>query len=193
MKMSRMTLKTIAISAGLISLFVFASSALSQMPRHPGMMGMPGQEGMRPMHERPSYGYGRGPFDLGMMQRALNLTDEQMDKLRDIRSNYRKEMITRKAKLSVAMLELWEIIDAKKLDMGKAEKKVKELEAMQSDLMIYRIRSLQDTRKFLTDEQYQMFRELGFRSMRHGMGKHGRMGGGMMGHGRMGEDYDDYE
>ena len=48
---------------------------------------------------------------------------------------------------------------------------------MQSDLMLYRIKVLQETRKFLTDEQYEQFRELGFKSMRHMMGRHGMMGG----------------
>jgi Spy/CpxP family protein refolding chaperone len=124
-----------------------------------------------------------------MLKEQLKLNDDQVAKLKKIRSDYQKEMIKRKANLRVAMLELWEIIDAKNLDMGKAEKKVKELETMQSDLMLYRIKALQETRKFLTDEQYEQFREMGFRMMRRMMGRHGMMGGmgpGMMGGGMMG-------
>ncbi len=52
--------------------------------------------------------------------------------------------------------------------------------------MMYRIKALQDTQKFLTPEQYEQFRELGFRTMRGMMGRHGMMGGmggGMMGGG----------
>lgn len=155
----------------------------AQMMGHEGMMGKPGKmQGMG----MPGYGggYGEGPFDIDMLKEHLKLNDDQVAKLRKIRSDYQKEMIKRKANLRVAMLELWELIDAKNLDLAKAEKKVKEVETLQSDIMMYRIKTLQETRKFLTDEQYEHFREMGFKSMRRMMGRHGMMGG--MGGGMMG-------
>jgi Spy/CpxP family protein refolding chaperone len=100
-------------------------------------------------------------------------------------------MIKRRANLRVSELELWELIDTKNLDMGKVEKKVRELEAMRSDLMLYRVKALQETRKYLTDEQYEEFREMGFKSMRRMMGRHGMMGG--MGGGMMGGMHEDQE
>ena len=204
MKTNKIILRTLAVLVASIVLTFFTASARAQMMGHEGMMGKPGKkEGMEHQRGMQGYGggsYGEGPFDIEMFKERLNLTDDQVAKLKKIRSDYQKEMIKRKANLRVAMLELWEIIDAKNLDMGKAEKKVKELEVMQSDLMLYRIKTLQETRKFLTDEQYEQFRELGFKSMRHMKGRHGMMGGmmgpmggGMMGGGMMGgmpEDQD---
>jgi len=189
--MERVVIKGFGMFLFLVALMFLAESAQAQMMGHERMMGMPGQkEGMEHKMGMPGYGggYGGGPFDIDMLKEHLKLNDDQVAKLRKIRADYQKEMIKRNANLRVAMLELWEIIDAKNLDMGKAEKKVKELEAMQSDLMLYRIRALQETRKFLTDEQYEQFREIGFRMMRRMMGRHSMMGGmmGGMGGGMMG-------
>jgi Spy/CpxP family protein refolding chaperone len=184
------TVKAFGLVVFVSTLAFLITSAWSQMMGHERMMGMPGKEGMeRKGMSGYGGGYGQGPFDIDMLKEQLKLNDDQVAKLRKIRSDYQKEMIKRKANLRIAMLELWETIDTKNLDMGKAEKKVKELEAMQSDLMLYRIKTLQETRKFLTDEQYEQFRELGFRAMRGMMGRHGMMGGmrgGMMGGGMMG-------
>lgn len=199
MKTNKVILRTLAVLVGLIALAFFTVSARAQMMGHEGMMSKSGKkEGMGREMGREGYGrgsYGEGPFDIEMFKERLNLTDDQVAKLKKIRSDYQKEMIKRKANLRVAMLELWEIIDAKNLDMGKAEKKVKELEVMQSDLMIYRIKTLQETRKFLTDEQYEQFRELGFKSMRGMRGRHGMMGGmmGPMGGGMMEETHEDQD
>jgi Spy/CpxP family protein refolding chaperone len=191
--MKRVVIKGFGMFLCLVSFIFLAGGVQAQMMGHERMMGMPGQkEGMEHQMGMPGTrgGYGGGPFDIDLLKEQLKLNDDQVAKLKKIRSDYQKEMIKRKANLRIAMLELWETIDAKNLDMGKAEKKVKELEAMQSDLMLYRIKTLQETRKFLTDEQYEQFRELGFRAMRRMMSRHGMMGGGMgpgmMGGGMMG-------
>ena len=198
--MKRVVIKGLGMFLFLVAFMFLAQMVHAQMMGQQRMMGMPGQkEGME--HKMgmgmPGYGggYGEGPFDIDMLKDQLKLNDDQVAKLKKIRSDYQKEMIKRKANLHVAMLELWEIIDAKNLDMAKAEKKVKEQEAMQADLMLYRLKALQETRKFLTDEQYEQFRELGFRAMRHMMGRHGMTGGGMggMGGDMMGSTPEDEE
>jgi Spy/CpxP family protein refolding chaperone len=190
------TVRLLGLVVFVSTLAFFITSAGAQMMGHERMMGMPGKEGKEHGKGMSGYrgGYGGSPFDIDMLRDHLKLNDDQVAKLKKIRSDYQKEMIKRKANLRVGMLELWETIDAKNMDMAKAEKKVKELEAMQSDLMLYRLKALQETRKILTDEQYEQFRDLGFRSMR-GMGRHGMMGGGMgggmMGGGMMGPMHDD--
>ncbi len=182
------TVKVFGLVVFVSTLAFFITSAWSQMMGHERMMGTQGKEGMeRGMGMGMSGyrgGYGGGPFDIDMLKEQLKLNDDQMAKLKKIRSDYQKEMIKRHANMQVAEMELWEILDTKNLDMAKAEKKVKELEGMRSDLMMYRIKALQDTQKFLTPEQYEQFRELGFRTMRGMMGRHGMMGG--MGDGMMG-------
>lgn len=192
--MNRSWMKGVGLFAAVMAVFFLALSAQAQM------MGKPGErERMHPRMGMPGYGggpYGRAPFDIEMFQDYLQLSDEQVGKMRKIRQDYRKEMIKRRANLRVAEIELWDIIDTKDLDLGKAEKKVKEIQAMETDLMMYRIKALQETRGFLTEEQYEMFRDMGFRAMRHMSQRHGMMSGGMKGGmgggmmGGMGEDYD---
>jgi Spy/CpxP family protein refolding chaperone len=178
-----------------VALMFFAVSVQAQMMGHESMIGKSGKkEGMGPKMDREGYGegsYGEGPFDVEVFKDRLKLNDDQVGKLKRLRSDYRKEMIKRRANLRVSELELWELIDTKNLDMGKVEKKVRELEAMRSDLMLYRVKALQETRKYLTDEQYEEFREMGFKSMRRMMGRHGMMGG--MGGGMMGGMHEDQE
>jgi Spy/CpxP family protein refolding chaperone len=190
--MKRYSLKGFGSMTVVILLFAFAVTAQAQMMGHEGMMGMPHKrEGMPPMMGMPDYGgspYGGGPFDTDMLREYLQLSEDQIKKFSRIRSDYRKEMIKRKANLRVAELELWELIDTKDLDMSKTEKKVKEIQAMEADLMLYRIRALEQTRKFLSDEQYERFREMGFKSMRYPMRRHGMTSGGMMR--GMSPDYD---
>lgn len=185
-------LKWLGMSVFFVAILSFTGMVHAQMMGHEGMMmGPPGKKGgMEHRMGMGGYGggYGGGPFDIDMLKEHLKLNDDQVEKLKKIQSDYRKEMIKRRANLRIAMLELWELIDAKNLDMAKVEKKVKEVEAMQSDLMLYRVRTLQETRKFLTDEQYEHFREMGFKTMRRMM-QHGMMGGmgpGMMEGGMMG-------
>lgn len=191
MKMKLTMVKVFGLVVFVSSLAFFITSAWSQMMGHEGMRGMPGKkEGME--HKGMSGyggGYGAGPFDIDMLKEHLKLNDDQVAKLKKIRSDYQKEMIKRHANTKVAEMELWETLDSKNLDMAKIEKKVKELESMRSDLMMYRVKTLQDTQKFLTPEQYEQFRQLGFRSMRGMMGRHGMRGG--MGGGMMGGMHDD--
>ena len=192
MKATTIAIKALAVLVGLIVLAFFTTSARAQMMGHEGMMGKSGKkEGQEHNMGKEGYeggSYGEGPFDIEMFKEQLKLTDDQVAKLKKIRLDYQKEMIKRRANLRVAELELWELIDAKNLDMDKADKKVKEAEAIRAGIMLYRIKALQETRKFLTDEQYEQFRELGFKSMRRMMGRHGMMGGmgGGMGGGMMG-------
>jgi Spy/CpxP family protein refolding chaperone len=165
-----------------VAVVFFVSSVQAQSFDHMrDMMGAHGKkESKGHGKSKKGYGnkkYGGHPFDIEMFQERLKLTDEQLEKFRKIRSNYRKEMIMRKAKLKVAEIELWELIDSKGLDMGKIEKKLNEVQEYQADVMMYRIKSLGETKKLLSDEQYEEFRKMGLGSKRHRMGRHGMMGG----------------
>lgn len=191
--MQRIRLKILTIGMFLIGLAIVAVTAGAQMMDHEHMEGMgekkDGMEHQRGMGMAGEWsGYGHGPFDVDMLKERLKLNDDQLAKLKKIRSDYQKEMIKRRADVEVGELELWEILDSKNLDAAKAEKKVKELESLKADQMIYRIRALSETRKILTDEQYEQFRKLGFQAMRGMMERHGTGGmmcpmcRGMMGH-----------
>ncbi len=176
----------------MIGLLWMAGSVQAQMGHQRMMEQMPGsqkeqgaEQKMMGMGSAAAESYGEGPFDIEAMKERLNLTGEQMAKLKKLRSDYTKEMIKRRANLRVAELDLFELLDAKTLDMEAAEKKVKELEAGQADLWLYRIKALKETSRFLTEDQFDQFRKMGFKFMRRMMGRHG-MDGGMMGGGMHG-------
>lgn len=181
--------KGLGILFAFVALVFFVSSVQAQRFDH--MRDMMESQGKKESkgHGKGKMGYGNKrygghPFDIELFQERLNLSDEQLEKFRKIRSTYRKELIKRKANLKVAEIELWEHIDSKDLDMGKIEKKLNEVQEYQADVMLYRIKSLGEVKKLLSDEQYEGFRKMGLGSMRHRMGRHGmmgRMGSGMGG------------
>lgn len=130
------------------------------------------------------------------LKQRLGLSDEQTAKLKDIRRNYLKDTTMQGAKIRVAELELSDLLDEKKLDASKIEKKVKEIESLKSELTMGRIRSLIKTADFLTPEQFDQLRTMTMRRMgtmgtmpKHPMGPagpgphsgSGRPPGGMMG------------
>lgn len=193
--------------AGLIVAAFLAGPTLAQMMGH-GAMG-----GSKPRLHRP--GHGIGFFDVDTMKQYLGLDDAQAEKLKDLRNRYRKDMIGMRAKQQVAQIELWEMLDTKDLNLSKVEKKVKEVEGIRTEIMMYRVKALQETKGFLSAEQYENFRKMGFGFMRGGFGgrygAHGDRPSGMRGmmprmmprtmppgmppHGNIPgyEDYEDYE
>ena len=113
-----------------------------------------GEHGM--MHGGP----GMGPMAIDHLQKELGLSDDQTAKLKTLREDYLKQTITQGAKVKVAGVELMQLLDQPKPDMATIEKKVREREALQSDLTLSRISYLLKARDFLTPEQYKKFREL---------------------------------
>lgn len=180
----------------------------------PGMHGgpMPGGQmsgemmpGTMPMIGRGHVTGYASPLD---MKEDLKLTPDQTAKLKPIHAEYRKATIRKSAEIKVANLELEELLDAKKIDFAKVEKQAKAVEALKTDLLLYRIKTLQKIQGVLTAEQFEKYRAKARRHMPHGMGPGmgmmggmgpgmmcpmmqmmqqmmgGMMGPGMMGHGR---------
>jgi Spy/CpxP family protein refolding chaperone len=123
----------------------------------------------------------------------LGLTDEQAEKFAKVRSDYRKETIKKQADLQVAGVELSELMNEKKVDLGQVEKKLRQIESLKTDLAMYRIKTLFKTKEFLNDAQFEKLKTQSLRMMQHGM-MGGRMEGemspgmgqGMRGYGKEG-------
>lgn len=113
--------------------------------------------------------FGGGPVDLDALDRHLELSPEQQGQFKTLRTAYRKEMILLQARQKVAQIELWESIEKSDWNLEMAGLRVREVEAIRAEIMLYRLKSLQDVRDFLTDEQFEKFRKVGFPSMRSGM------------------------
>jgi Spy/CpxP family protein refolding chaperone len=120
------------------------------------------------------------------LQQRLGLTDDQAAKLKALRGNYLKETTMQGARIRVAELELGDLLDEKKLDASKIEKKVKEIESLKSELLMGRIRSLIKSADFLSPEQFAQLRAMTMHRMgamrpmgrmqKHPMNPHGGSG-----------------
>ncbi len=139
---------------------------------------------------RPHTGRGGASlFSVEGLSEALNMNEQQTQKMQDLLMEYRKGMIQKEAALQVAMIELEEAVARPKLDMAAVEKQAKQKEAVATDLILFRVRAMAKAKDFLSEEQFDGFRGLIEQRMtsgsyRGGRGApHGGMGMGMMGRG----------
>jgi len=117
------------------------------------------------------------PFSPESLREMLGLTDDQVQKISQLRLDYEKETIRKHADIRVAELELKNLLEQKNIDMGAFEKKVRQLEGLRGDLMLLRVKDMQKAKEFLNEKQFAHFKEMIMRMATHRMG---RMDGMMM-------------
>jgi Spy/CpxP family protein refolding chaperone len=107
----------------------------------------------------------------------LNLSDEQIAKLKTERLSTQKQMIRDMAEMKTLHLDLAEATAEDKPDMAKIEKLIKQISAQQEQLLLNRTKSFLFLRSLLTSEQK---RKMDAMHMQKGMmgGRHGREGHG---------------
>ena len=137
----------------------------------PGMgrpgMGGPGMQGER---ER---GRGHGLFSHGHMrqgrsvifmalrhQKELGLSAQQVSSLRQLGMEARRSFIKQRADVQLAQLDLFGLLRAEPVDMGKTEAKVREIERLKADGLIARIRTNDAAKAQLTPEQREQLKTL---------------------------------
>jgi Spy/CpxP family protein refolding chaperone len=163
-----------------VALAVPASAQMMGPLGHPegGGMGMMGP-GMGP-------GGGPGGRDLShegplisiMLEYKLDigLTLEQEKKLRDLRTEFSKDSTRRTAEIRVAEIELESLLEQDKWDLGAIEPKVRQIAALQGDLRLARIKTLEAGRAVLTPQQLERLKQVGHRM--RGLGGPGMIGPG---------------
>jgi len=127
--------------------------------RGPAMAGRPGMGGYRAMW--------RAPLTMMLRHRDdLGLSAAQVQGLEKLRGDYRREAIRRDADRKIAGLDLMALMrpDAadpmKAVDMPKVEAKVREIEKMNADGRLARIRTIEAGKAQLTPEQRTKFASL---------------------------------
>ncbi|WP_435104996.1 Spy/CpxP family protein refolding chaperone [Arhodomonas sp. AD133] len=181
----------LALSAGL------TATALAHPPRG-GMMGGTGSMfhgGMMPhaaMADGP-HGYGMGLMGgmhagFGMM-RGIDLDDEQRTRLRELRSEHRKEQFARMAQLMDLRDEMLSLMATAQPDPDAVQNLHAQMADLHGEMLADQVRLRNAMRDVLTSEQRQRLGQR--RSMREPMGGGYRMGdpsdmprqgqGGMMG------------
>jgi len=86
----------------------------------------------------------------------LGLTEEQVGKLREIRSAFLRDNIRNRADLKIARLDLEEVLDGD-WTLSEAEGVVRRMEKLEGDLKVRCLKALADARGVLTAEQLKKF------------------------------------
>jgi len=116
-----------------------------------GMMGMGSGMGMMD-----GMGMGRG----GMLMRrlfALNLSDDQVTRIRGIMENTEKQAIPKKADIHVKDIELLQLLEQPQPAASQIDAKVGEISNAKRDLELVYVHALLQVRGVLTADQLQQF------------------------------------
>jgi hypothetical protein len=90
----------------------------------------------------------------------LGLSDDQVRKLEQLRSDFEKETIRNDADIRVAEIDLNNLLQAANVDLPKAEAKIRDIERLRADLRIARVRAVEKGKALLTAEQRKKLQEL---------------------------------
>jgi len=173
--------KWIAIAA----VFVFAAAGLAFAAQRAwgprGTRGFHGPEG-RWMGQRMM-----ALLDNQQFRTEVNLTDDQVSRLRQIVTNTEKANIETRAKMAVAGIDLRQLLMADKPDQDAVMKKVQQISDLRGQMMKTNVQALLEAKTVLSPEQQakirqfiqDRFRERGWRQNR-GRDRMGSPQGGMM-------------
>ena len=128
----------------LFSVLIVAFGSVSAQEREPGP---PDQEGM-PQRGKPD------------MFRELKLTDEQKEKMKDLKFETEKKQIELRSKLEVSRLELGRLLFSDTPDKPAIEKKMNEVTANETALKMNKLNGWFEANKNLTPEQQKAWREV---------------------------------
>ena len=140
------------MGAGMMSGGMMGSEMMGSMM--PSMM-----EGMMPGKTRGcmmmAEGMMKGQMDMAQMHKALALSDEQTEKLRASLRPFQKEAILTLASMKVGELELTDLLAGEKVDFGKVEAKLKEIETMRTKVRLAHLKASEAVKGILNKEQLE--------------------------------------
>ncbi|OGQ78870.1 MAG: hypothetical protein A3F90_09220 [Deltaproteobacteria bacterium RIFCSPLOWO2_12_FULL_60_19] len=90
----------------------------------------------------------------------LNLSAEQVRNLERLRGDFERETIRREADLRVAEMDLSSLLESDSVDLKKAEVKVREIERLRADTRFARIRTIEQGKELLSQEQREKLRNM---------------------------------
>lgn len=168
-------MKKLAAILAVVSIFAFAALAYGEMGGRgmgAGMMCGCGMDGMMMDAEH----------HMSKIIKGLNLDEQQKAFMGEMKSRMMKETIRRKADMHIARIELKDLLMQGTVDMNAVEAKVKQLEAMKTEMQLSHIKAMEECKAKLTPEQRKKFREMmEAEPMMEGMGMKHDQGHGMKG------------
>ena len=108
---------------------------------------------------------GHGMMGMGMMDHQaghlffldradeLGLSSEQIDKLKTLQTECRRDNIRNVAELNIVRLELADLLATDNWSLQDAEKLVRKVQKMEGDIQVRHLQALNAARKILTEEQ----------------------------------------
>ena len=168
-------MRTRTLTAGLFAVGLAAaavSAAFAQGPGYgpgygpgPGMMGgYGGGPGYGPGYGR-GYGggpgYGRGGYGPGGGLAALNLSDEQRDKIAAIQEEHRKKNWDKMGQMRSEQFKLRRMYYADKVDPAAVAEQQKKVDDLRRQMIQSRVEARNQVSAVLTPEQRKQFRQLG--------------------------------
>ena len=107
-----------------------------------------------------------GEHRMTEMIKSLGLDEKQTEEVNAIHNKLQKEVIRKGADVEVKSIEMREIMSKDPVDLKEAEAKIREIEALKSDMKIMHIRAHEEIRGKLTPEQKKKFKSMmGMHSM----------------------------
>lgn len=154
------------------------------------MMGGMEHQGMGMMEGMKHEGMGMMGEDHPMWKHlmGLGLDEKQKEAIKEIRGRLMKDTIRKKADKQIAQIEMKDLLDKDPVDMKAVEAKLKQREAIETDIHLSHIKAMEEVKAKLTPEQRKKMKEMIGMGMMGGMGMMQGCGmmGGMMEHGGMG-------
>lgn len=103
----------------------------------------------------------KGQFDLARLRKTLALSDEQMERLRAGVRPFQKEDILARAAMKVATLELADLLAGERVDFGKVEAKLKEIEGLRTKTRLAQLKAADAVKGILSTEQLELLQGAG--------------------------------
>jgi Spy/CpxP family protein refolding chaperone len=109
-----------------------------------------------------------GPMDkmddmMGMCiehQDKMGLTDAQVIKMKPVHNDMKKKQVRFKADLTIAEIELTEIMDVKDFDIEKARSAVKKIADIKTAHHLEMLTAMKEMRTILTDDQFKKMNKM---------------------------------
>jgi len=90
----------------------------------------------------------------------MELTDDQIMKLKPIHREMQKKQARFKADLKIAEIELMEIMEVKDFDLDKASSAFKNIEGIKTAHHLEMLKLMKEMRAILTDEQFKKMKKM---------------------------------
>ena len=116
-------------------------------PHHMGGHGMYGMahKGMKGMFMM--------PWKMMVLRKELGLSDDQVNRIRDMYTNMRKQKVQLRSQIQLNKIDLQNMLMREDVNMQEVEQKIRDIANLKAEMHIAWIRAMQDMRNTLTPEQ----------------------------------------